>query len=159
LNQKKITIPPVWDLIDTTRESVITFLHENRIDDDSSIAIGMVTNELLENAVKYGSFSNSRNSIDCKISIDSDSIVVEVINPTSNDTEQNLVKLDETIQWIRGFQNPFEAYVNRLVIVSSNNLHKGESGLGLVRIAYEGHSIVDFYTSDDNLYISAVYNL
>jgi hypothetical protein len=62
------------------------------------------------------------------------------------------------IQWIRGFQDPFEAYVERMKIVSAQPYSNGESGLGLTRIAYEGRSVIDFYVDEGNvLAVSAVY--
>jgi len=74
-------------------------------------------------------------------------------------SDENLRRLDETIQWIRGYQSPFEAYVEKLKEVSTGE-NQGESGLGLVRIAYEGQSILDFYVDEQNmLAMSAVYRL
>jgi hypothetical protein len=72
--------------------------------------------------------------------------------------DEHLRRLDRAVQWIRGFQNPFEAYVEKLKEVSSQSLESNESGLGLVRIAYEGQSILDFFLLDRNvLSVSAVH--
>ena len=69
----------------------------------------------------------------------------------------HLKRLDRTIQWIRGYQDPFLAYTERIRAVSKRPLRDKESGLGLVRIAYEGKSILDFFLDDDNiLNVSAV---
>jgi len=74
--------------------------------------------------------------------------------------DEELKKLDENIQWIRGFQNQYEAYMEKLKHISGKNLSEGESGLGLVRIAYEGQCILDFYVNEDDiLAMSAVYKL
>ena len=64
---------------------------------------------------------------------------------------KNLKILDKTIQWIRGFQNPLEAYTERLKEVSKKPLNDENSGLGLVRIAYEGKAILDFFVSENSL--------
>jgi hypothetical protein len=41
--------------------------------------------------------------------------------------------------------------------VAKKPIHDHESGLGLVRIAYEGKSILDFFVAEDNaLNVSAI---
>ena len=85
-------------------------------------------------------------------------ILIEVKNQIKDSELEHLRRLDAKIQWIRGYQNPFEAYVEKLKEISNKTLAEGESGLGLVRIAYEGQSILDFYVNENNLLaVSAVY--
>ena len=92
-----------------------------------------------------------------KIALDENLITVEVLHPVEKGDYRNLKKLDSSIQWIRGFQNPFEAYIEKLQMVSKKPLDDEESGLGLARIAYEGQSILDFFLNEDNqLSVSAV---
>ena len=68
--------------------------------------------------------------------------------------------MDKTIQWIRGYQDPFEAYIERIKEVSKKPLHDMESGIGLVRIAYEGNALLDFFVAENNmLNVSVVSNL
>ena len=87
-------------------------------------------------------------------------ITVEVMNPVDETAENHLKNLDRTIQWIRGYQDPFEAYVERVKDVSKKPLSNEESGLGLVRMAYEGKAILDFFVGEDNiLNVSAVSDL
>ena len=72
----------------------------------------------------------------------------------------NLSKLDKRIQWIRSFQDPFEAYIERIKEVSKKPLHDKESGIGLVRIAYEGNALLDFFVNDNStVNVSAVTNI
>jgi hypothetical protein len=89
-------------------------------------------------------------------------ITVEVINPidpTDTGAHNHLKRMDKTVQWIRGYQDPFEAYVEKLKEVSRRPLNDEESGLGLVRIAYEGKAILDFFVSEEgSLNVSAVSN-
>jgi len=95
-----------------------------------------------------------------EINVKNESIIIEVFNPIDKSSIKNLSKLDKTIQWIRGFQDPFEAYIERLKDVSKKPLHDKESGIGLVRIAYEGNALLDFFVSDNNiLNVSAIANL
>ena len=69
----------------------------------------------------------------------------------------HLRKLDKTLQWIRGFQDPFQAYVQRIRKISRKPLDDEFSGLGLTRIAYEGQAILDFFLTEGNqLNVSAI---
>jgi hypothetical protein len=132
-------------------------LSREGLDADAAYSLCMVVQELLENAVKYGAFRPGRNSIRLGVTSRSDTLTVEVRTPLEPDSSQ-LERLDRMVQWIRGFQSPFEAYVERLKEVASRSYATGESGLGLVRVAYEGQCILDFYTDDSNvLSMSAVY--
>ena len=81
------------------------------------------------------------------------------IRDVLHDQYLRLKKLDDTIQWIRGYQSPFEAYVEKLKQVSAQPYAPGESGLGLARIAYEGQCVLDFYVDEtDVLAMSAVHH-
>ena len=114
---------------------------------------------LFSNAVKYGIFSDV-NSISYSITIYDDSIITEVKNPINTEKDYIYEKLDDIIQWIRGFHNPFEAYIEKLKEVSGKSMNNNENNLGLVRIAYEGQSILDFYINEENIIsVSAVYML
>ena len=83
-------------------------------------------------------------------------ITIEVNNPIDKIIENHIKRLDKTIQWIRGYQDSFEAYVENLKIVSRKPLEDEESGIGLTRIAYEGRAILDFFVDDNILNVSAV---
>jgi hypothetical protein len=117
----------------------------------------MVLGELLENSVKYGSYKTTDGHIQISISIGKKIITIEVTNPIDGSNLDDLKRLDWMIQWVRGYQDPFEAYIERLKEVAKKPLHDKESGLGIVRIAYEGNVILDFFVSKDNiLTVSAV---
>ncbi len=150
-------IPPVWDAIDGIREEVMTFLRERTEADGVVDAIGMVVSELTENAIKYGKFADG-SRVTVSVEAKDVAITVEVRNPTSQEDMVQLARLDRTIQWIRGYQDPFQAYLARLQEVSMQSPESGESGLGLVRVAYEGESSLDFYLGEGGtLAVSAVY--
>ncbi|MEW5853156.1 MAG: ATP-binding protein [Myxococcota bacterium] len=143
------TIKDIWDVS-------VDFFGREGLGPDAAYALSMVTQELLENAVKYGRFSSS-DKIDLGMRIGEGDVTIEVKSPVSPDDDQ-LRHLDDTIQWIRGFQDPFEAYVDRLKLLSTQPQREGGSGLGLVRIAYEGQAILDFYVDESGvLAISAVH--
>jgi hypothetical protein len=155
----KLTVEAKWDEIETARNKSSRFLTSHGLPSDSVQAFTMVVSELIENSIKYGTFAPSRNKVVVDIRIDEGVVTAEVINPIDKSVYKHLKQLDRTIQWIRGHQDPFEAYVERLREVSKKPLNDEESGLGLTRIAYEGKAIVDFFLSDENfLNVSAVSN-
>jgi hypothetical protein len=152
-----LTIPPDWSEIEPAREKTERFLREFQVHDDVVTAVAMVVCELSENATKYGAFSPG-DAIEIVVSVARSNVTVEVRNPVGASASDGLGRLDRTIQWIRGFQDPFEAYLERLKEVSVQRLDSPESGLGLVRIAYEGQSVLDFFVHENNvLAVSAVH--
>jgi hypothetical protein len=156
----KMQLKPLWNELEKLRDKTINFLEGRKFSNDIINAICMVASELVENAIKYGNFKRKSEMISLAIDIEKRNIIIEVKNRINGTEEHHLKNLDETIQWIRGYQNPFEAYVEKLKEVSVKELDQGESGLGLVRIAYEGQSILDFYVNEENiLAVSAIYEL
>ena len=154
------TIKPEWDQIDKVREECSKFLTDHSLPGDAVDALSMVVHELLENAIKYGNYEKSESRITFTLEISRKDVTVEVVNPIHGDDTPHFKMLDKTIQWIRGYQNPFEAYAEKLKEVSIRPIKDMESRLGLVRIAYEGQSILDFYVRDDDcISVSAVYHL
>ena len=125
--------------------------------DDEAYALSMVAQELLENAVKYGVFVRRPTASSSRLRVAPEDVTVEVANRVGLD-EAHLRRFDQTVQWIRGFQDPFEAYVERMKVVSAQPYAHGQSGLGLTRIAYEGRCIIDFWVdAASTLAVSAVY--
>ena len=150
--------PPDWDQIQHAWDACMDHFRQAGVDADASYALCTVVLELLENAVKYGTFENAGEQIMLEVCVRPDSITtIEVRTPLSADTT-HLRRLDRMLQWIRGFQDPFEAYVERLKQVAATPIGDIETGLGLVRIAYEGQCILDFIVDQRNvLAMSAVY--
>lgn len=149
-------VAPEWDAIKAEWDVSMRFLLDHGVGGDLAYALAMVAQELLENAVKYGSFSAGQRIL-LVIDVQPHEALVEVKSPASVDPDA-LQQLDATIQWIRGFQSPFEAWVERLKQVGEQAFDPAKSGLGLARIAYEARCVLDFYVDEtDTLSISAVY--
>ncbi len=147
---------PDWNLIKSQWDASQRFFLATGIEADVAHSLTMATQELLENAVKYGKF-DAGDEVDLAIEAQGTLITIEVRNPVTSDPAL-LRALDDTVQWIRSFQNPFEAFVARLKQVAATAYQPGVSGLGLVRIAYEAQCLLDFYVDDDEqLALSAVY--
>jgi hypothetical protein len=100
------------------------------------------------------------NKVVVMINIERNTVTIEVLNPVDESAFKHLSRLDKTIQWIRGYQDPFEAYIERIKEVSKKPLNDVESGIGLVRIAYEGKALLDFFVGENNmLNVSVVSNI
>ena len=156
-NTMKTTLRPDWDEIEPLRLKAYNFFGSHELSDNIVHSLVMVLGELLENSVKYGNYKASDDHIQISINVGKKIITIEVANPIDDSNLDDLKRLDRMIQWVRGYQDPFEAYIERLKEVAKKPLHDKESGLGIVRIAYEGDVILDFFVSEDNLLtVSAV---
>lgn len=155
----KLTVDPEWHEIESARGETELFLRSHGFTDDSTQTLIMVISELIENGIKYGNFKSPEDQVRVNVHMGPNRITIEVVNPVDEKAFHHLKKLDKTIQWIRGYQDPFEAYVEKLKEVSRKPFKDEESGLGLVRIAYEGQAILDFFVGDNGmLNVSAVLN-
>ena len=155
-----LDVEPVWESIDRVRREHEDFLKTHGVPQPSVEALSMVTCELMENAVKYGVYDGAVKHITSRCTVDDDSVVVEVRSPVRPGDDAAMARLDHMIQWIRGYQDPFQAYLMRLREVSTQSMETSESGLGLVRIAYEGQSVLDFFVDAASvLNISALHTL
>jgi hypothetical protein len=154
----ELKLVPDWDTVKAIWDDCHRFLMDHGLDNDQAYALSMTAQELLENAVKYGGFTSPAQRVELAITLEEQDVTIEVRAPAHRDPAR-LKKLDDTIQWIRGYQSPFEAYVEKLKQVSAQPYAPGESGLGLARIAYEGQCVLDFYVDEtDVLAMSAVHH-
>lgn len=153
----RLAVEAKWDEIETIRNKSTSFFESQGLTMDSVQALTMVVSELIENGIKYGKFTSQKNEVTLDIHVHDDFVLVETTNPTDETVYTHLKQLDKMIQWIRGYQDPFQAYAERLKEVSRKPLNDEGSGLGLSRIAYEGKAILDFFLDeDDSLSVSAV---
>ncbi len=153
-------IKPDWDEIEKVRNESTDFLQSQGISDDTVHSLSMIISELIENGIKYGNFENGDNQVGVTLQLENDNVTIEVVNPIGKHASEHLARLDKTIQWIRGYQDPFEAYIKRIKEVSKKPLYDDESGIGLVRIAYEGKALLDFFLGENNIVnVSVVSNL
>ncbi len=156
----KFNVKPEWDEIEKIRNESTEFLQSHELTDDTIHSLSMIISELIENGIKYGNFKMVKNRVVVIINIERNVVTIEVLNPVDENADEHLAKLDKTIQWIRGYQDPFEAYIERIKEVSKKPLKDAESGIGLVRIAYEGKALLDFFVGENNiLNVSVVSNI
>jgi hypothetical protein len=100
---------------------------------DGSQTIAMVTGELLENAIKYGSWKTG-DLFRLNVSGRPGEAKVVVENPSS---EPHITNLQKTLKWLRSFSSPADAYRAKLLEIASTPPNAGISQLGLARITYE----------------------
>jgi hypothetical protein len=141
---------PDWAQIGKTSEEGLRFLASHGIAAPVAEALHMVISELLENSLKYGSYASGDDGVTISIRLTATQIIVEVTNPFDESCRADLETLDRLVQWIRGHQDPFEAYLEKLEEVSRKPLQDETSGLGLARIAYEGGALLDFFVDERN---------
>ncbi len=149
----QLALRPVWEEIDALGGKCVDFLKAEGLNADAQNALSMVACELAENATKYGHFNGEKEIVKVSLAVQSTAVTVTVSNPVTREEADSLSVLDHTIQWIRGFHDPFQAYLERLRDVSAQSLLSTESRLGLVRIAYEGQSTLDFYVGADGILV------
>lgn len=154
----QLTVRPQWEDTDAARTQAVSFLRGHAFGEATIQATQMVMCELTLNATRYGAFHQTPRPVSIAITVQGTTVTVEVRSPVASPNDEHLRRLDRAVQWIRGFQNPFEAYVERLKEVSAKSIESSDNGLGLVRIAYEGQSILDFFMPEQNvLSVSAVH--
>jgi hypothetical protein len=142
------------DLLRTSVQSCFTAVFQNV---DGCNAISMVTGELLENAVKYGAWSTTPGPFRLRVEGSAGRAVVTVENPVASSEDPNLAALLGVVRWLRGFPDAAEAYRARLLeIASAPRDHEHTSGLGLVRVAYEGGCTLSAEVADGLVRVVAV---
>jgi two-component sensor histidine kinase len=153
----ELNVSPTWSEMGDVNQAIGDFLTGLKLSDDAVAKYTMVGCELVENAIKYGFFPEATGTIRVLLKVDRGTISVQVANPIGEVSHAYLTELDRTIQWVRGFQAPFEAYIARMRAISREPPDMDKSGLGLARITYEGRAVLDFYLDEnDMLSVSAV---
>ena len=119
----------------------------------------MILDELVNCCSIFGEIELPNNQIRVQINIDEITIRIEVSKPIDGVALTQVEKMDKTIQFIRGFQDPYEAFL-KMKAAPVSQYWNGEYGLCLAKIASEGNALVDFFINEDNiLFLSAVRSL
>jgi hypothetical protein len=137
------------------------FLKAHGLSDDRVQTQIMVIKELINSGKTFANLKPAGNEMSVHIYIEENTITAEVkkaVEESASDTQ--LQALDRTIQWIRGYQDPFEPFMVKAWQASGSACDCDSNSLGLAKIAYEAGAILDFYVSEDNiLNLSAVSHL
>lgn len=142
------------------RAQGIRFFKSHGFLDETAQVYIMILKELIKTGQRYGGLTPSDSEMTAQLHIGKKNITVEVMNPVDPSCIDRLKDLDKTIQYIRGYQDPFVPYSKMSRQVLNKSFPSGSDNLGLARIAYESKAILDFFISEDNvLNLSAVKNL
>jgi hypothetical protein len=136
-----------WRNVDLLRTSVHSCFIAVFADVDGCNAIAMVTGELLENAIKYGDWTGEDKSLRLRVNGRRGTVTIQVENPIDPANRQSS-ELEECLSWISQFPDAEAAYKAKLIEIASKP--RNTSGLGLVRCAYEGNSVLRSETVDGN---------
>lgn len=147
---------PDWTEMDRINTRTRAFLEDTPLTDSAVDTFTMVISELMENAIKYG---RPGYQVDVSVVISPTDIRIRVDNQVNPEHIPNLKNLDQTLQWIRGVHDPYQAFLDRIRELSREPMNEGKSCLGLVRIAYEGRADIDFILEGDRLSVSAIASL
>ncbi len=132
----ELPIEPQWQNVDLLRLAILNCLHAVFGDPELSESVGIVTSELLENAIKYGDWAQGpKKFLVLSARGSGDEVVIDVASPVTSGSP-HLANVASTIDWITKFPTAREAYVARMRMIAEEP--DGQSRMGLVRIAYEG---------------------
>ncbi len=130
----ELLIPPQWARVDRVRQAVAICVGAVFADTDLEDSLAMTSAELLENAIKYGVVGDAR--VVFALFHDGEAVTIEVTNSSSL---EGAAALRERLDWLASFPSASDAYGAALAAVAERGSVGGDaSGLGLVRIAYEG---------------------
>jgi hypothetical protein len=131
----ELRLAPEWSLIEPVREAVRAGVGIVHADAQLQDAISMTAAELMENAIKYGSAAGNR----VRLSIDEAGGVITVEMENRVPEGELAGRLAERIAWIASFPSAADAYAAAIRRRAEAESGTGESGLGLVRIAFEAN--------------------
>jgi hypothetical protein len=135
-----VELQPDWHNVTRASEAVALLALGRYGDGDLRDALAMVSGELLENAIKY---ADPQQLVRLSLHEDATTIVVTVTNAVVQDA--NIQRLADRLAWLRSHPDPAEAWAAALA--QSAVLRGASAGLGIIRIAYEGGSRIDYDAS------------
>jgi len=131
--------------IEEASEKTAEFLNSHGLPDKTVQEQIIILKELHNICLRYSGCKSLQGNMTVQIHINGDKITVEVSNPINGIQSKQLKELDNIIQFIRGYQDSFEAYLR----MKENSIN-GSNGLALAKLAYEGKTMLDFFVSEQN---------
>ncbi|HEX8909414.1 MAG TPA: ATP-binding protein [Anaeromyxobacteraceae bacterium] len=152
----ELRLPPEWAAILATWDTCQVALRDAGLAEGEIEPLCMVARELLENAVKYGSYGPG-DTVELTVRVGAAVVTVEVRNPVGGGPDQ-VRRVREALRSLRDGDDPLHHYVERMRALAREPAGLS-GGLGLARIAWEGRGLLDFRLDGDNkLAVSAVYS-
>lgn len=153
-----IPVRDEWENIDLIRTSVQNCFAAIFSDVDGCHTLSMITGELLENAMKYGRWSDKSRPRVFRLLVqgDREATRVQVENPVDPGGPE-VADLQKTLAWIAEQESAEAAYRKRLLEVAAGV--PGDGKLGLVRVAYEGSCELNADLTADTVTVTATLSL
>lgn len=137
----EVELQPEWRNVTRASEAVALLVLGTYGDDDLRDAVAMVSAELLENAIKY---ADPQTLVRLTIHDDAKAITVEVTNAVVKPEE--IQRLAARLDWLKNQPDAASAWVQALSLATTGTSTE-RPGLGILRIAHEGGSRVDYDVS------------
>jgi hypothetical protein len=150
----RLSLPPDWPKADAV--AVFAKAGASATFDQAELGdiVGMVAGELMENAIKYGDWSQPSHLTFSLVSAD-DRLEIEVscpCDPTSNHYARLVSSLERITK-----ADARDSYLARLVQLSKDRKERG--GLGLLRLAHEANCRLSASLTDERLHVRACMDL
>jgi hypothetical protein len=131
-----VELQPDWENVTRASEAVALLVLGSYGDGDLRDSLTMISAELLENA-------NPHELVKLSIHDDANDIVITVTNSVVGADE--VQRLAERLAWLQAHDDPAAAWAEAIANATGPRGDRG--GLGILRIAYEGGSRIDFDAS------------
>lgn len=141
-----------WSQVEQLREATLVCLTTVSTDADFRDQVAMVVGELMENAVKYGDWSEDEAVARVRVRGSRTQVEITVSHPIA--AEVDLAPLLKLVRFIDESPNAEAAYISLMRDVATRA--GGAGGLGLARIAYEGNCQLRVAREGTRLSIQAI---
>jgi hypothetical protein len=159
-NSLKLNVKPTDHEIEKMRQRTGSFMKSHGVSDCAVHAQFRIIRELIKIGIKYGNFLFADIELTVNVQVDKNTIMAEINSPIKESNFERFKELDKIIQFIRGYHDPFEAFMITQKKASINYPQGDSNALELSKLAYEEKVILDFFISEDNiLQISATRRL
>lgn len=136
------------------------FLKSHGFSDKAAQIPLMILRGLIESSIRIGEPALANNQITVCIQVGEKEYVITVSNPVDETCDQQLMELDRSIQFIRGYQDPFVPYAIQRSKFGCSTLNGEIDCLDLAKIAYKGKALLDFCLTEEYiLNLTAVGNM
>jgi hypothetical protein len=147
----KLNLKPDGEGIESAGQRSGHFLKSHGVSDEAVQFQIRILKKLIKNGLKYGRPTPSKDELSISIQFADNAITLEVMNPVDITCRDRLKELDRTIQFIRGYQDPFEAYMLMKNESPNQSSHRDDKDLDLFKTALEGNVILDFFINENNI--------
>lgn len=146
-----MTFAPTTEVVSVVRRFVMSLYERILSDEEMSSQLGLVTHELLENAVKYNIDAETLLRVTLSPKSESHSEVVVTIRTRNRATEENIRSVERLITKVQKAEDPFMFYQELL----QASVEEVGSGLGIARIRAETEMAIDLKVDGDMVEIVA----